>query len=211
MSGPRHLWSGDWERESARAAEDLPSNAQTPDAVDEPPAPARRRRGPAGRPVAVGLAAFLLVVGVALAISSLGGSPARSPSTPPASQASASAGQGQLSPSTPGQIAQAPQQSTPTPTGVLKAVAWLGMQVVTVPGYGTVVETVQAQSPGDQAGLNPGDVILSINHRAIESVSEIAPAIANLHRGDVVQVLVERGSAEYATAVTLAAPPTPAP
>jgi membrane-associated protease RseP (regulator of RpoE activity) len=211
MSGPRHLWSGDWERESARAAEGFKGTADAPAAEEAPAGPPARRVKGNLRLVAVGLAAFLLVVAAALAINGLSGSSSVSHPPRQTPQAVVPAAPGQTPQSGPTQTPQANPQFIPTPAGLLKTVNWLGMQIVTVPSYGTVIETAQPGSGGFQAGLNPGDVIVSINHRAIISVTQIASAIANLSRGDVVEVTVDRGSTEFQTAVTLAAPPTPGP
>src|SRR5271166_6318562 len=41
MTPPRHLWSGDWRRESAEAAEAITRPARPPDVPSESPAPER--------------------------------------------------------------------------------------------------------------------------------------------------------------------------
>jgi hypothetical protein len=70
MSGPKHLWSGDWERDSANAArnrvEHVPPTDETEvDPIELPP----RRRRPSIRMVAVAAVTAILVavVGVVLA------------------------------------------------------------------------------------------------------------------------------------------------
>jgi membrane-associated protease RseP (regulator of RpoE activity) len=73
MSAPRHLWSGDWEEDSAAHAEAIAQrNAQRGLEPDEPePEPQRRIEGPtvASRPAALGptlgerLAAFVAALG----------------------------------------------------------------------------------------------------------------------------------------------------
>src|SRR5437868_1006539 len=66
MSSPKHLWSGDWERESAARSEDLAGRPRRP-ATPVAPAPASaspprpRRRRPALPQVS---AAWVVVLGV---------------------------------------------------------------------------------------------------------------------------------------------------
>jgi S1-C subfamily serine protease len=90
-------------------------------------------------------------------------------------------------------------------------VEWLGMQVEGIPPGTVVVATVAPGSAGELAGLEPGDVIVSVNGRAINSTSDIGAAIGGLHPGDGVDVEVSRGSTQFATRATLTAPPSSHP
>jgi S1-C subfamily serine protease len=87
-------------------------------------------------------------------------------------------------------------------------IEWLGMQIEIVPPGAAVIETVKLGTPGDQAGLNPGDVILQINNRPIRGASDIGAAIRGLSAGDRVPIQVSFGSGLSETEATLAAPPT---
>ena len=72
MSGPKHLWSGDWQRESAAASDRLanqepppPSEPQQPPEA-KAPARVRRKRSLLRRP---GLGRAVAVVAAALLVS----------------------------------------------------------------------------------------------------------------------------------------------
>jgi S1-C subfamily serine protease len=101
--------------------------------------------------------------------------------------------------------------ATPASTvagGAPQRVSWLGMQIVMLPPGAAVIETVQLGSPGNAAGLEPGNVILQINNRPIHAAADIGAAISGLHAGDRVQMQISYGSALYQTEATLAGPPS---
>src|ERR1700733_10613841 len=122
MSGPKHLWSGDWEQESAAASEDLAGRRIEPPEPEPSIAPAtlrrrrRRRIAIARRPrvrrgaVAV-IAGVLVLAAAALGLSSLLGS-----SGTPASTTAGGAPLG---------VAPATASTSPRP------VYWLGVGVAT--------------------------------------------------------------------------------
>lgn len=74
---------------------------------------------------------------------------------------------------------------------------------------GVVITAVERGSPGDDAGLRHGDVVLEIDRKAIRNLSEYRQAIAGLRRGELSLFLVQRG--EIATFVTLRIPREMAP
>lgn len=209
MSGPKHLWSGDWESESARAAAER-AEQPAPPAV-EPPAvelePTPRRLRP--RQLLLGIVAGLVVAGVAVALAvSLGGSSKPKPSpaathtptltTPPAPQT-------QPVPGTSG--GSTPAQSNPTPVTSGPSTNWLGMHIVSSP-LGAAVDTVPGNSVGDAAGFEPGDVITEIGGDAINSVQEIRTATQAIQLGKLVSITISRGSSTLTTTVTLKVRPT---
>jgi S1-C subfamily serine protease len=202
MSGPKHLWSGDWEQESAAASKELAGRRVKPAEPEPTVAPAaprrrRRRRMPAlrrprvRRGAVAGFAGVLVLAAVALGLTSLLGS-SRTP-------ASTTAGGAPLS------VAPTTASTTPRP------INWLGMEIETVSPGAVVVETVRLGSAGDRAGVEPGDAIIEINNRRINETSDIASAIRGLHAGDVVNMQVANGSAVFGTQATLAAPPSAYP
>src|SRR5262249_35292994 len=55
---------------------------------------------------------------------------------------------------------------------------------------GAVVERVLPGSPADNAGLRPGDVILSVNRHQTASVTEVKKALARIPKGEDALLLV---------------------
>lgn len=220
MSGPKHLWSGNWAEESREPAESTvtrPSEPPTPDPARPLPlhrAPSRSWRFWA--PVVAGAA----VAGLALAIV-LGGSPnprpaahhtspraSLFPTVPTATVPSPTVPSPTLpSPTVPspgGATGQATQSSTGL-TG--RTVSWLGMEISTVEGVGAVIQTVDLGSPADTAGLDPGDIIQSINGHSVNSADQIAGAVKGVKRGTGVPISVQRGSTAFGTVILFASPP----
>jgi membrane-associated protease RseP (regulator of RpoE activity) len=202
MSGPKHLWSGDWEQESAAVSEELSGRRvkpPEPEPAVPPPAPRRprRRRFAVARRLGVRRGLLAVIAGVlALAAGALGLSVLLGSSGTPASTTAGGA----------------PLSVAPTTASTSsRPVNWLGMEIETLPPGAAVVETVRLGSAGDRAGVEPGDAILEINNRRINGTSDIAPAIRGLHAGDVVSMQVANGSTVFGTQATLAAPPSAYP
>jgi S1-C subfamily serine protease len=82
--------------------------------------------------------------------------------------------------------------------------AQLGTQLT----EGVVVAAVASGSPAEKAGLQPKDVITSIDGKALHGDSDLAQAI-NLHKpGDALAMTVQRGSQTLNITATLATMPT---
>jgi membrane-associated protease RseP (regulator of RpoE activity) len=192
MSGPKHLWSGDWENESEEAST---QRVRAPRPEPEPAAPAptppapRTRRAIRPWVLPVALVAILLVA-AAFGLSKVFG---------PSSSTE--------------QITTSARNPLPPPrvAGNPHPIMWLGMELVTAPPGLPVVETVRPNSNGDQAGLVPGDAILLINNRPVGSTGSISDAIKGMHSGDKVTLEVNNGGAVFTVVATLAAPPSPYP
>jgi PDZ domain len=209
MSAPRHLWSGDWELESAAAADELARRRPQPD--EDPPteqiAPPRaslvaraiawlrrmRReigRWLAARPTrrlrlaALLALALLVVAGAAYGVSALTG-------------------------------------GSSTPTAVAAGHPWLGIETTSSPfaavgiqtiaggpfASGAIVTDVVAGSPAAAAGLVPGDLITSINNHHVTAPADVESAIAGLRVGDQVTIQYAQGLTTYTTRARLAARP----
>jgi serine protease Do len=56
--------------------------------------------------------------------------------------------------------------------------------------HGAVVENVKPGSPADNAGLQPGDVIMEVDRHAVKSASEVAQALSTVPKGQDALVLV---------------------
>jgi serine protease Do len=61
---------------------------------------------------------------------------------------------------------------------------------------GAVVSSVERLGPAGQAGLQPGDVILSVNGQDVKSVSEVTAALAKVAEGRSARVIVWRQGRE---------------
>jgi hypothetical protein len=216
MTGPKHLWSGNWEEDSSSAQDELAERRVTPRDLEPPtsppaqtnttePATTTRRSAQAPRPprarpkprssawIALGAVVLVAAAG-AVVLTSLGGSSKpRMPIAPV--------------PPAPSLAATTPTTTAPpAPSG--PPVSWLGMELVTVQPGGATVETVRLGSEGDRAGLSPGDVILEINGKQVSGADGITKAIQGLHAGDKVAMQISHGSSLFQTAVTLGASPT---
>ena len=196
MTGPKHLWSGNWQDESS----DPPTEVARPDAPSaELPI---RRPGPHRRGLLLPVLAGLLVVAVALALVLPGGSRSHRPTSSTAS----------VLPAQPPQTIPATGTPTQPLTGVTgRLVNWLGMQISTVQGSGAVIQTVALGSPADAAGLDPGDILQTVNGRPISEAGQIIPAVAGLKAGHIVPITVERGSTMVSTAALVRGHPTTSP
>jgi serine protease Do len=62
--------------------------------------------------------------------------------------------------------------------------------------HGALVSSVLSGSPGEKAGLKPGDVILSVNGKPVEMSAELPTLIARMKPGTVAQLAVWRGGRE---------------
>ncbi len=202
MSAPKHLWSGDWERESEDAAGER-ARRLTPPATPPPPAdpsphpqataerspPRPRSQRPAplisrvhrirltserARLALLALAVAVLLAGGAYGLGRVvgSGSPAR------------------------------PQSGQP---------AWLGVQLGVLPVGSVVVVGVTPRGPAAAAGLRAGDVITQIESRPVAAPVDVSEAVGALRAGDTVEIQGLRGSSTYTTRVKLAARPTRSP
>jgi hypothetical protein len=225
MSGPKHLWSGDWERESedARGRQD-DTEAREPETPQQPP-PHRRSKA---LPLIV-IGAVALITGAAFGLSALvhSGNHHGSADTSTAAQApfplvpTVPRPQVPTIPTTPQQTTPSPTtpqptnptgttpQATPTPTASSSPIIyWLGMQIETIGPGNVVIDTVRLHTEADQVNLDPGEQIIEINGHQIRSTTDIPEAIKGLHRGAVVPVVVSYGSSNPSTVyLPLGAPP----
>jgi membrane-associated protease RseP (regulator of RpoE activity) len=207
MTGPKHLWSGDWERESARAAEQraaqpLPELSPPEPVADEPPAAAPRRWGRRQLGIAMGSGIAAAAITAVLVITLTGGStkpPAQNLASLRPGQQTTPSLQTQTAPTLRNQTPQACQQNPGSCTGSSSVnvtgptANWLGMQIVTSPD-GVVISTVTLNSPADAVGLNPGDQITAIDGHPITSVAQIRSDTAGLQLGSQVTIQVQRAS-----------------
>ena len=87
-----------------------------------------------------------------------------------------------------------------TPAG-----AFLGVSTsASESGDGAVVREVVDGSPAEKAGLEPGDVIVSVGGRAVSDSGDLSAAMGRHHPGDEVEVRWRRGADSQSARVTLA-------
>jgi membrane-associated protease RseP (regulator of RpoE activity) len=213
MSSPRHLWSGDWQLDSAAVAEELAkqrarSGEPEEPAPDRPPPPrkpsATERLLAALRDLRRFLARVLAQTGAVIrnAIGRLSGRGRRlgvALVVVVVTLLSAGVAFGVTS-----LLIDSGGSSKTASAGHV----WLGIVTVNAPyGVGAMVTTVAPGSPAASAGLQSGDVTTQINNQAIQGPSDVNAALAGLRAGNELQVQFNRGPTSYSTLVTLAARP----
>jgi serine protease Do/serine protease DegQ len=94
------------------------------------------------------------------------------------------------------------ETAAPTPSGQGQE---LGMSVSSTPGgHGVQVETVSPDSNAADAGVRPGDIILSVNRMDIHDPASFATAVRKAKEAKNVVLLIRRGD----TTIYLAFPPS---
>ena len=240
MTGPKHLWSGDWERASAAASRREPDDGA--DATEPPPPPEKRTLTRRRRKLAAAVVVIALgIAGIAYAVTATGGShssataalggtdtapftltaPPRTfsvptaPTTPgtPTTPATPTTPTSPATPTTPTTPTNSATPTNPTkPTIAPDPIRWLGMEIITADSGQAVVDTVAINSAGDRAGVDPGDQIESIAGRAVSGSQSIAGALHGLHAGQHVPIQVARGGGvTIELEITLGAAPTAYP
>jgi len=200
MTTPRHLWSGDWARESESAADEM-ERRRGGFAPDEPPAqeppqePQREPRPPLLTRVAAALVAFLRSAraatarGFSAAIARLRTiSPRQVGLVALATVAGAAVALGAAT-----LAGSSGSGSGKSDAQVPPGHAWLGLQTVSQMGTsGATVLVVDAGGPAQRAGVQPGDVITQVDGQPITSPGVLDAAIAGKQPGQQVQLLVNR-------------------
>jgi PDZ domain len=194
MSSPKHLWSGDWEQESAAAAQARANREARawPQPLQAPPEPEFQPRRPMAAPPSerprtartwpriprpqrrvalLSALALLLLAGAAYGITSLHHTTTVTSSTAP----------------------------------------WLGARLETWPAGGAIVAHVDNGGPAASAGLKPGDIIIQVQGRPVTAPYNVTAAIAALSPGARLQLLVVRGSRTFPAIATLGTRPHNAP
>lgn len=208
MTGPKHLWAGDWESESARTADDLANLPapvfEEPLAAESEPAIATRGRWSRRQlaiALATGVAAAAVTVGLVIGLGGsnkpaahkLAAAPSAKSRKPTRSQNSGGSGL-----NAPGQPCNQTAAGCTHTTNVAPIISgpyadWMGMQIVTSPS-GVVVDTVRLGSPADQHGFEPGDQIMAVDTHVIGTVAELRTDTAGVKLGATVTVAVQRES-----------------
>ncbi len=69
---------------------------------------------------------------------------------------------------------------------------------------GALVRNIEVGAPADKAGLEPGDIILSFNDRAIEKSSDLPRIVGDTRPGSKVSLMVWRKGAQKELSITVA-------
>ena len=91
---------------------------------------------------------------------------------------------------------------------------WLGIEgsdlaptEVSMPGLtdtgGVRVESAPAGGPADEAGVEPGDIVLAVDDARISTMSDLVVALRSYRPGDEVQLRVRRGTEDLTMTVAL--------
>jgi serine protease Do len=83
--------------------------------------------------------------------------------------------------------------STPTPTSADKPYLGITMTRLGFRHVAAFVERVAKQSPADQAGVRPDDLIIAVDGRRVGDAAEFESAAAGLAPGRTVQLTIRRG------------------
>jgi S1-C subfamily serine protease len=86
---------------------------------------------------------------------------------------------------------------------------YLGAQMESVPINRVLVSAVVPNSPAAQAGIGPGDIIVTVNNQAISQPGDVTALLRHLHPGDSVSIQIERGGIPYTTRATLTSQRSP--
>jgi PDZ domain len=237
MSAPRHLWSGDWEQDSAAHAEALARrNAER---QEEPEPEAEPRVAPPAVPsvpaepgatfgdqlarlaVAVGRVLLAILRAIGLVVVALAGglrSLLRS-----AWRAVARGDRRRLrlvalaallvaviavaAVAVFGSGGSAPSSANASPAAVASIERWLGVQLTDVPSRGVVFETIDPRGVAASDGFEPGDTVAEIANHAINNLGDVVRVFSGVRPGDQIGITVTRGSSEYPAAVLM--PPRP--
>jgi hypothetical protein len=230
MSPPKHLWSGDWQRESDAAARERARQQAPVTAPPEEPEPARvpaaptraaasprreaaRTRSPSGAtpPPARRVPRVHQLADRARAAWTY----LRAHLTLDRTQARLAAIVAAVALLVVGGAygldALVGGSSSPNHPSVANANAWLGLQMQSLSNGTVVISSVVPGSPAAAAGLRPGDVISEIDRRPVVAPVDVTEAVAALQAGDTIELQLVRGSSTYTTRVKLTARPASFP
>jgi membrane-associated protease RseP (regulator of RpoE activity) len=203
MTSPKHLWSGEWARESESSADDMARrrdgllSAQQP-GDETPTEPEPQPREPRTPLLVRAWAAFVaawrsLVAGAGRSLAAIGArlrtiSARQVGLTLLATVCGAAVALGAAA------LAGGSGNHSNTPeAGATSGHAWLGVQTVSQMGAaGATVLVVDAGGPAQRAGVVPGDVITQVDGQPVQTPGALNAAVDAKQPGQQVQLLVDR-------------------
>jgi putative serine protease PepD len=229
MGAPRHLWSGDWRRESEAAARDRAARRGSADvtsdaesagdrAVDET-ADTREQATSEQATRAQPAREQATSVMRAPARERPSRAPARGPTSDGRWRALVGFALVAVAVAGAAVVARAiidgqssagsspPAISTGQPPTAVVGSPWLGVDTQAIPGGGAFVSSVISGGPADDAGIQVGDVIAAINGQPVSGPASITSLINPMAVGAQVTIAIERGGQLLQLEVTLGSRP----
>ena len=203
MSGPRHLWSGDWRLESSAHRDELAANRSRTPVLEEPEPPVASERPPR-RTVRDRIRALWGHIRTFL------GRLRKLPMGTPRQRRLALASLAAILLLAGAAFAIADSLSGSSATTSAAAIgsrAWLGINVATSAQGGVMVVDVFPGSPAQAAGMEPGDVITRMNGKPVFAPSDVTSVIATMHPGQSVKIQYQGSGVSYSSSVPLATRP----
>jgi hypothetical protein len=241
MSAPRHLWSGDWEQDSAAHAEALARrNAQRqdePEPEEEPrvgrPAVVSVSTEPgatfgellAKLAVALGRALLAILRGIGLVVLALasglrallrGGWRALARADRKRLRLAALAAL-LIAVVAVGAVVlfgsggSGPSNANASPAAVASIERWLGVQLTDIPSRGVVFETIDPGGLAANEGFEPGDTVAQVDNHAINNLGDAVTAFSGVEPGDQIAITVTRGSSVYSASFPMPSRPSGGP
>jgi hypothetical protein len=203
MSGPRHLWSGDWELESSAHRDELAENRWRAPARAEPeqPSPTPRPHRPTIRDRIRALLGHVRALFRRLRRIPMGTRRQRRVALAAVAATLLLAG------AVYAVAASLSGSSRTTSAATIGSRAWLGIDVAATPQGGVMVVDVFPGSPAQAAGMEPGDVITRLNGKPVFSPSDVTSAIASAHPGQRIRLQYQGSGVSYSSNVPLGTRP----
>lgn len=66
---------------------------------------------------------------------------------------------------------------------------------------GVVVTDIEPHSPGDMAGIQEGDIIFTINQKAVKSVKDFNQIVKGIKKGSIINLFLQRGNQTFYIAI----------
>ncbi len=203
MSGPRHLWSGDWELESSAHRDELAQNRGRAPVLAEPerPAPPPRPHRPTIRDRIRALLGNIRTLFRRLGRIPTGTARQRRLALAAVAVTLLLAG------AVYAVAASLSGSSSTTSAATIGSQAWLGIDVANTQQGGVMVVDVFPGSPAQAAGMEPGDVITRLNGKPVFFPSDVTSAIASMRPGQRIQLQYQGSGVSYSSSVPLGTRP----